>query len=292
MDYSSSQESDILLSLRISNSFSLFGNLSIILLYSCYESLRSYGFRLLFFMSIADGIRSLGFLLPLENDALCIIQGFLTNYGSISGIIWTSLIAYSLYCIVIIEVQNIKGFQNYCLSLGFFFPLITSSLPFITDSYGQAEGWCWIKPGFYQVIWRMGTFYSIIVALLIFNIWCYYKIIKELRYEIEMLKEADSKFDEKKMLLKRFFLHPLAIIICYLPILCKRLYEINYPDNNTFWLTIFSGVINSLIGLLNAVIYGASNNVVEVITSSCKTKEHSEELLNPYESRFSINQID
>ena len=61
-----------------------------------------YGHDLLFCLAISDFIHSVssfiktsGFLKPI--DSSCLVQGILMNFGEVSSVSWTSIIAFSIY---------------------------------------------------------------------------------------------------------------------------------------------------------------------------------------------------
>ncbi|OMJ87985.1 hypothetical protein SteCoe_10138 [Stentor coeruleus] len=220
-------------------------------------------------MSISDTIRAIGFILPIHPQSYCIAQAFLIEFGSISGLLWTSIIAFCLYCVVVQEINNIKKYHMFMILIGYILPIFIAALPQMTNSYGEDNGWCWIKQEYYRFLWRIGGFYAIMVIVLFFNAICYYKIIREIRYEIELLTDSDHEISDKQKLFSRFRMYPLVIVICYLPLLCKRIYEI-FNDDSIYWLTIFSVITTSAIGILNAIVYGLTDSVKEILLDTLR----------------------
>lgn len=274
MPFSSQEKDTIHLSLVVCNSISLIGSLSIMLLFLNYKILRSLAFKLVFYMSLADTIRAIGFILPTHPESYCLAQAFLTSFGSLSGLIWTSIIAISLYCVVIHEANDMKKYHILMIFIGYIAPLVIVSLPAITSSYGQDQGWCWIINDKYMYLWRIGGFYIFMIAVLIINIISYYKIISEIKSEINLLEQSPHELSDKEKLFNRFKFYPLVIIICYLPLLSKRLYEI-ITNDSIFWLTMVSVITTSAIGLLNAICYGLTDNVKEIVIDSFKRHNES-----------------
>ena len=274
MGFSDSQEADIILALRICNCLSLFGSLSIILVYLIYKSLRSFSFRLIVLMSISDTIRAIGFELSPLNRVSCIFQSLLTNFGSLSSIIWSSVIAYAMYAVIVLENTSIHTHNYLFLFIAYFIPLVLSILPFSTNSIGRAEGWCWFKPDDYQILWRIICFYAILIIAIVFNCCCYYLVIKEVKDELGVLKQSPHEILSKRRFFNRISYYPIVLIICYLPIFGERIYEIASNDS-VFWLTLISGMTTSIIGLFNAIVYGFNDNVRDTIYSSCRKRRDS-----------------
>lgn len=264
MGYSSSENLIIDLIIIITNSLSLTGNLFIITIFVSSSSVRSYAFKLVVYMSIADTVRSIGFLLPVTTNALCIAQAVLTNYGSLSGIIWTSIIAFSIYTVVVLELENIQSYEKFTIIIGFILPFCIALLPFTTNSYGAAEGWCWIKLDDFEILWRMGAFYIIVFIVILFNTVMYYKVNQELKIDIGYLRGSQHDISEKTNVHTRFRVYPLIIMICYVPVLVKRILEIS-SGSEYFALTAVSAVFMSGVGVLNAIAYGLTDNVKELL---------------------------
>merc|ERR1719320_100440 len=98
-----------------------------------------------------------------EDNTLCHLQGFIIEFGSISGGFWTAVIAYSIREVVLLQPRNLniedkmKKFDIVVWSSSF----ILSIVPFFSNSYGDADGWCWIsKYGDHSVFW--GTFWRMV----------------------------------------------------------------------------------------------------------------------------------
>ena len=262
------------ITLIIANSLSLLGSLSIISLFIIFKSTRSYAFKLVFYMSFADAIRSIGYILPDGSDSLCLAQAVLTSFGSLSGVMWTSIIAFSIYSVVVLELENISSYEKFMLLIGYVLPFCTILLPFTTSSYGKAEGWCWLKLDDYEIIWRIVAFYAIVFCVILFNSFMYYKVIQELKIDIGYLRATPHDISEKKTIHNRFSYYPLIIIICYTPALIKRLIEAS-THKNYFPLDLVSAFFMSIVGLLNAISYGITDNIKELIFGSGTSRSSS-----------------
>ena len=225
-------------------------------------------------MSVADAIRSIGYILPDGSNSLCIAQAVLTSFGSLSGVMWTSIIAFSIYSVVVLELENISSYEKFMILIGYILPFCIILLPFTTSSYGEAEGWCWVKLDDYAIIWRIVAFYAIIFFAILFNSFLYYKVIQELRLDIGYLRATTHEISEKKTIHNRFGYYPLIIIVCYTPVLIKRIIEACI-DETYFPLDLVSALFMSIVGLLNAVTYGVTDNIKELIFGSGNSRSTS-----------------
>jgi len=89
------------------NVFSLCGSMFIVLMFALNKSLRNFAFYLIFNVALSDMMGSIAVLmLPdtrniNENTFRCQYQGFADHMFSLSSVIWTSMIAYTLYLTVV-----------------------------------------------------------------------------------------------------------------------------------------------------------------------------------------------
>ena len=138
MNEDSDDQHLITLALRIANSFSLLGCIFIILAYISLK-LNMFAFRLVVYIAIADFLHSICLMLPLI-EPWCTIQAAFLEFSSVSSILWTAIMAYSLNDAVMNSNPNVEGKEKKFLIVGFVLPMFITVLPMITKSYGYAQG--------------------------------------------------------------------------------------------------------------------------------------------------------
>ena len=79
---------------------SLFSNVFIITVFLLCKEIRSFGFRLIIYLTINEVFYSVG--LMLNEESLCTLQAIVLQYTSFCEILWSSIIAYSLYCVMVL----------------------------------------------------------------------------------------------------------------------------------------------------------------------------------------------
>ena len=243
-------------------SISALGSIFIITAYLYFKSIRSFSFKLVFFMSISDLVHSVSLMLPPEGLS-CKFQGFLLQFSTVSSILWSFNIAYSLYITAINQERNPSKHQTKFLLLAYLFPFLLAFIPLFTDSYNNAIGWCWIKKDFItDLAERILCLYLIVWAVIVFNLTVYYKIIARIRKEFQNVIENQA---ENNAVIKRLSLYPLILIACYLPITLKRTMEIGGQRILPFWFLCLSAFGVSVLGFANAMVYGLSRPVREEI---------------------------
>ena len=113
---------------------SLLGSLFIILTYLFVKRLRNFAFKLVVYLSISDVILTIGNMLvsdqfdDSESDTICFLQAILTNYGGLASILWTSIIAFTIYSTVVNQRKNINTSQTNFILFGYGIPLLLSIL--------------------------------------------------------------------------------------------------------------------------------------------------------------------
>ena len=187
------------LSYLVCSALSFLGAIFIILMYIGHIRLRSVFLSLLVLMQVADLIKSSSYFIWNQNTVSCKIQGFTNNFGGLSSIIWSSIIAYSIFDAHVINANQVFTFRKIYLIIGFGIPFMLSLIPFITNSYGDVGGYCWITND--KFIWRTVCMYGIVILAVIYNFRTYRLVIKEIRLEIEEI-QSTSVIDRviKKML--------------------------------------------------------------------------------------------
>ncbi|OMJ78973.1 hypothetical protein SteCoe_21100 [Stentor coeruleus] len=259
-----SDDTILLIILLVSNTLSLLGSLFVMTAFLVFKSIRSFSFRLVFFMSTADFIHSISLMLPPYNS-WCIIQGATLTFSALSSTLWSFCIAFALYNSAIKENMNIKRYQVWFFLISYGLPLILTIIPFVFDSYGPAKGWCWIKKSFeYDLILRTMCFYIIIWGVMIFNVLVYISVINKLKRDYGNIVEYQS---QRNILIKRLAAYPIILVITYLPISFKRIFEIFDEDDMPFWMTCIAAFGISITGLANATVYGFTGPVRTAVKS-------------------------
>jgi hypothetical protein len=266
---------DIYLSMLPPNVLSILGSLFIIFVFISFKSLHKFAFKLIFILSIFDLLSSIAFLIPTwDSDYTspsCQVQAILISFFTFAGVVWTAFIAVSLYYIIAKNKVFPEKYWKQSFAVTIVLSLIEAVVPIITKSYGTVAGWCWITQtsdldaGFYE---RYIMFYLPVWVLIFLIIGLYVFVIKSLK---------DTYQDEKtiKSLNKKLTYYPMILIICFLPYTIKGLLElirVKFVFDHQVPLTMFAGIFRSLIGFLNAIVYGYTKKVKEEIRSKFSSK--------------------
>jgi len=134
-DPAQDQEPELKFIAMLTVGLSAAGALFILALFLRHKTLRNFSFLLVAHVSLSDLIFCIGHFLDLDDDAyildettpfLCIAQGFLIQYGQLSSIMWTAMIAFSLYSTVVLNFREVHKKYPRFLLWCYGFPLILS----------------------------------------------------------------------------------------------------------------------------------------------------------------------
>ncbi|CAG9321902.1 unnamed protein product [Blepharisma stoltei] len=265
MALSEDEQDGVEMMLMICNSLSICGCLFILIIYLSFQELRSFAFRLVQYMSIVDLIHSVALMMPYrESEGWCIFQSFLIQYSALGSALWSLIMAYALYDVVINQNSKIQDRELYFALFGFLVPALSTIPPFITESYGMAQGWCWIKSRknhfTVDTTLRILLFYGPIWIIFIYMVWAYWKIVKFINQQFKGLGE-NSESSIKKSLVWRLSLYPWILAVSHIFVTIKRIYDFIDPREEYFPLIIAAGAMISLTGFFNAFAYGLTDSV-------------------------------
>ncbi len=186
--------------------------------------------------------------------------------------------ALTLYLVIVLHKRNVESYEKYYHIVSWGLPAICSGLPLITDSYESYDDssyWCWIKSDekLSSRIWQGLVLYVPLWSVILFNIFCYLRIIQALNLQIDFIS-TDENY--KTQLLRRLKLYPAILIVCYLPSSWYRFEQwIHWEENGSMILPTIALGMSTLVGFLNSIVYGMNPTVQECIGDWCRSRRIS-----------------
>lgn len=203
-----------------------------------------------------------------KSAAICEAQAVILNFSCLSSVLWTSVIAFTIYRSVVLEKKDGWKYEVYYLLYAFGVPLSLNFLPYLTDSFGEAEGWCWITiegKNFIKTflggnVWRIINYLAPLWLVIFFNFVMYWKSLTKIRTMIDNVTDEDLR---KNMLYNRLKLYPFMLLMCHLPVTILRILGFfDVVSEDKVWLaSMLASFFLILSGFLNAVIYGLTDRV-------------------------------
>lgn len=120
----------------VTDTISLIGSLCVILIYIFFKNSRNYTYSLIVQLAITNIVSSvLDFVKAgdIENaeddvDALCVIQGFLFQFGTTASFLWTTIISWTLYATVVLNRHNVLEMLYKKVLAGYGIPLVCAAM--------------------------------------------------------------------------------------------------------------------------------------------------------------------
>ena len=172
--------------------------------------------------------------------------------------------AYTLFAVIVQHKRNIEENEKYYHIISWGLPAIICALPFTTDSYEKYDSsslWCWIKGdnGLTDTIWRGVTLYIPLWSVILYNIFCYIRIIHAINHQIDFLA-SDEAYETQ--LMRRLKLYPAIMVICYILTSFYRFFQsIDWLYEEETILPTVALCMSTLVGFFNAIVYGLNPTV-------------------------------
>lgn len=258
---------------------SLLGNFFVIFVYFFYKQLRCFAFELVIYLTIACMFNNLSYLIHYRPSinftetqmTLCYVQAFMMVWFETSQIIWTTLIAISLY-VNVVKFDETDSNSN-CMKrvifllVGFAFPLSFSIIGITMGYFGPGSNYCWINSidNSIGAIIYGNVIYLLVWILIITNVTITIIVIRHLNklYNNEEEKELISRYIYK--LIK----YPIIQVICLIPATINRIIYV-FLKETFFPIQVISMCFLASQGLLYAIAYGYNTQVREILRKSLK----------------------
>jgi hypothetical protein len=254
---------------------SVLGCFLITFIYYYFKDLRGLSLRIVLYIAINDGIRSILYFVPvdrLHDDAFCKAFGYIFSTTFVSNAAWAMCIAVTLY------MSNVKYRENYEYYHKIFFILsyvlipIIQALPFITDSIGYNDGICTVINTKEGQLWRIATDYVPMISL---NSACFF-IYLRIYYVFKHL----GVLHINEIMLEKGMIYPVIMCVVITPLLVLRVLELFYSSCQLFELAIISYGLLALHGFFNTLALLANRNIRRHIREEWERRRNDSEEIN------------
>lgn len=261
---------------------SIIGSTFIIINFVSFRELRTFSFKLVFFIALSDLFRAIAMILPAyyDNDLnqyLCWIQSILGNMGGLSTILWNRSVAHSIYYVfrsrpnsvlnIATNQETNKLFYRYLIT-NLILTIGLSVLPIFKNAYGIAGAWCWIqdKPGWDSIV-RIISQYAVQLICFVYIIYVYWGFMRKLFESTSSISVSRANLMNETI--GRLKWYPLILFVAFIPGIINRFSQIIYNDSPQFILTFIQYASISICGLLDAMIYSWTKPVKEKYKRLC-----------------------
>jgi len=194
---------------------------------------------------------------------LCYVQGMLIQICQTSSYLWTTIIAFNLF-MVVVKHKPMRSYELYYHVTIWIMVIVVTSLPLTTKSYGLGDQnyWCWIKNNnLMGNVWRFVTFYFPLYFCIALVIIMYMVIFRAIRKTFKSMPlKGGTNYSEKekqrvKLILGRLKLYPIVFVILWIFPIINRIH--NWVSHDEVFILFLMHVLTApLAGFVNSIVYG------------------------------------
>lgn len=265
------EEQDIVIDsvLGATGAFSCLSCLFALLLVFLFQKYRTSTQRVIVYLTVAVLLSSVVQILHVAGDKgnnifiYCTITGFLDQYIGWTVLMAITCLTFDLFYKVLFKRQTSVAVEKAYVLLIFVSPILHSWIPFISNAYGIAGAWCWIRKYnedcslfVFGLILQFALYWIplYIIAICILVAYVIARVKASIRLDVYRGKFDPTERTNKERLLKevrKYQFYPLIFLIVNLPPLVNRIAE---------------GIVNEqtllVLGILHAFFIGLQGALI------------------------------
>jgi hypothetical protein len=214
--------------------------------------------RIIFYAAVSVFIANATFFsqTPTDRD-LCFFQGFFQQLFYPASWIWTTILAYLIYSLVLHGKIEMEELMMHAYGWGI--PILATLLPLTTSTYRRDQdddGICWLQPtqsrfSEWNLFWQVLTF-TVIGCTCCF-IMAYFGCVMFYKIRIQKVQCSPSVVNAMNTL----FIYPIIIVFCWLPVALQAAIYPGYAANSNIIvgvtsLSILQGGLSALAFFVNS----------------------------------------
>lgn len=259
MKCSSSFDSFYFYFTTISGALSILGALVVMAAILKFDKLKTYSFKILFYMSITDLVRGIAaFFQNFFSHAYCGLVAYTINLTFVSGTLCAVCISHTLYQIIVKEDFNFEKSFKYWLIICFVVVPLFEAAPFITGSFTYIDGMCQISLDTFGNIYRFVLLYIPGIIFIGLMFWFFAKVY--LKAKLLNISINDVIFD-------RGLIYPIVLTAIIIPLTLSRLYLALDTSCLAIYISFSLNGVVILHGFINCLVFFSSNSIRRIIMS-------------------------
>lgn len=252
----------------IGATLSCLGSSFIIFSYFYFVDLRTFPYKLIMFLSVADFFSSLTYIIGFQNEAktcfessyLCFFTAGITQFFDVASFFWMAVIVFNIWQILDLRKgPEIYLNEKYYHLVSWGIPALLLIIVTSTDALGDAGNWCWIRRS--HPVERMLCYYVILMMIMVFNIVLYCRIYASLN---------DQNAGQKRAIMKRMTLYLLIFLFIRFWSVLNRVAELANGEHGIFPLMLLHSLFSPLQGFANAIVYGLNRKIKSQYAELCR----------------------
>lgn len=244
---------------------SILGALSVMVAIIKFDHLKTFSFKILFYISITDFFRGIAAIVQnFASSRYCGFVAFVINTTFISSTVWAICLSYTLYQIVVKEECDFEKKHKYWFFMSFITVPFLEALPFITNSFSFYDGMCQITLNFIGNIYRFLLLYIPGLIMIIGMFWLFSKVY----FKVKLMSNSVIK----NVIFDRGLIYPIILAVIIVPLTITRAVMALYLNCSSLHAALFLNGIVILHGFINSLVFFCSDSVRNMIASkNCNT---------------------
>ncbi len=189
-------------------------------------------------------------------DSICMIQGVMVQFATLSMTMWSFCIAFTLLegTVFSRNLLDVRQCEPYFHFISWVVPIVSAGVAYHFDLYGKAGGWCWIDD--YESSERFLYFYLELIVVFVYSIVAQIFVVKYFRKRIRRgffndTSTPDSLASAVSLKLRLFI---LAFLCSYFVAMIHRILDLFFILS-PFWLVVIHTCTVGLSGFFNFAAY-------------------------------------
>ena len=264
-----------------------------VILVCCYKLHKFFVYRLALYQilsclafSLAEALQMINYFDNTYHGIACRFTAFMVTHTVWIKLLLTLCLVFHIY-ISAVYLKNFEKWEIVYIAISLSIPGIIASIPLITEYYGLAGGWCWIRDyknncvgekdtfGIVQqfTLWYGPLFVSLVICLIAalivtikYYCWRHCTCCHKTELQPPNINENANNTAVKELL--PLLLYPIIFFLFALFPLIDRIYGA-ISSHNSFGLMIVHAITEALWGACSAVVL-----FVHVAYIVCKRKRH------------------
>jgi hypothetical protein len=241
----------------LSASLSVIGATFIWLSYVFFPRLRTFPFKLIVFLSVADLFAASSYILGLAGDKQgmvcstafnCYFTACLSQYFDVATFLWTSIVAYNIYLVLVRNVgREVEAYESTYHAIAWGTSFVLMLVVAFSGGYGDAGLWCWVMPTYPLV--QFFCYYLVLILAFAFQAVILFSVVLHVRSDPSSAASAGKVTVRLLSYLLVFFL-----VRCWS--VFDRINDAASGGQAVFGLALFHSFFSPLQGFCNAIVYG------------------------------------
>ena len=251
----------------VTSVLSLAGSAFIIFSYYYFVNLRSFPYKLIMFLSVADFFSSLTYIIGAGNDAnecyegnfMCYFSAGMSQFFDVASFLWMAVISFNIYQVLgRRRGHDVVFFEPYYHLFAWGTSGVLLLIITATNSLGDAGNWCWVRRD--RQIERMLCYYVILIIIMIYAIVMYFLVRNAVKTQ---------NMSQQNMIMARMRLYVIIFLFIRFWSVLNRMVELFDGNKSIFVFMFFHSLFSPLQGFANAFVYGLNAKLKKEIRKTC-----------------------